>query len=271
MDLVSDIAPEVDRLVLSTNGRVSGEHGDRLLDVARRNGLNSLALIPQLAPFIAGGRLTRDLAAVRMRYLRPDRLVARIDELAESGLLQPVGEAWQAGPELAVVLREWGGALRQVTNEEWGGQAETVQAASATARRIGEAASDEHAVAVVHRGLPEPGDPYLRLHQRLVTLRFIRQHDHAEAWLSYGLTAGQMVVLTELWHGNGVDDSDVVDELNRRGYVDSGPVRLSAEGKAVRDKIEDETNRRNAERFDLLPPAEAESFLAALRRLPGSV
>lgn len=233
--------------------------------------MNNLTLIPQLAPFIAGGRLTRDLAAVRMRYLPPDRLDARIDELAESGLLQPVGDTWQAGPELAVVLQEQASALREVTNKEWGGQPEAVEAAGATARRVGEAATDEHVVAVVHRGLPEPGDPYLRLHQRLVTLRFIRQHDHAEAWLSHGLTAGQVVVLTGLWHGNDVDASEVVDELNRRGYVDSGPIRLSAEGKAVRDQIETETNRRNAETFDVLTQAEAERFLETLRQLPGSV
>jgi DNA-binding MarR family transcriptional regulator len=241
------------------------------MDLARRNGIKSLTLIPQLAPFIAGGQLTRDLAAVRMRYLPPDRLDAWIDELAESGVLQPVGETWQAGPGLGVVLRERASALREVTSEEWGGEPEAVEAASATARRVGEAATDEHVVAVVHRGLPEPSDPYLRLHQRLVTLRFIRQHDHAEAWLSHGLTAGQMVVLTELWHGNDVDASEVVDELNRRGHVDSGPVRLSAEGKAVRDEIETETNRRNAETFDVLTQAEAESFLETLRRLPGSV
>jgi DNA-binding MarR family transcriptional regulator len=271
MDLVSDIAPEVDRLVLSTNGRVRREHGDRLMDVARGNGLNSLTLIPQLAPFIAGGRLTRDLATVRMRYLPQDRLDAWIDELAESGLLQPVGATWQAGPALAVVLREWASALREVTREEWGGQPEAVEAASATARRVGAAATDEHVVAVVHRGLPEPSDPHLRLHQHLVTLRFIRQHDHAEAWLSHGLTAGQMVVLTALWHGNDVDAYEVVDELNRRGYVDPAPVRLSAEGKAIRDEIEAETNRRNAETFAVLTRAEAGSLLESLRRLPGSV
>lgn len=271
MDLVSDIAPEVDRLVLSTNGRVRTEHGDRVMGVARANGLHDLTLIPQLALFIAGGRLTRHLAAVRMRYLPPDRLDAWIDELAGSGLLQAVDGTWQADPALAAVLREWVSALRDVTRQEWGGEPQTVETASSTARRVGEAATDEHVVAVVHRQLPEPSDPCLRLHQHLVTLRFIRQHDHAEAWLSRGLTAEQMVVLTALWHGNDVEASDVVDELNRRGYLDTTPVRLSAEGRAIRDEIEAETNRRNAVTFAVLTRAEAESFLESLRRLPGSV
>lgn len=270
MEFVSQIAPEVDRLVLSVNGRVTREHGDRILAVARQNGLESTALIGQLAPFMAAGTLTRDLGVLRMRYLPPEQLIARIDELEKAGMLEQTDGSLSAGAGLGAVLDEGADALREVAADQWGDQRQAVEEASAVARRVGDAATPDHVVAVVHREVPEPADPFPLLHQRLVTLRFVRQHDHAEAWLEKGLTPTQMVALTDLWHGKETESSPVIDELRGRGLVDLDPIRLSGEGLTMRQEIEDETNRRNAETFSVLSDAEAEAFLTALQALPGT-
>ncbi|HJR92921.1 MAG TPA: hypothetical protein VJ938_10810, partial [Acidimicrobiia bacterium] len=61
-----------------------------------------------------------------------------------------------------------------------------------------------------------------------------------------------------------------IDELRGRGLVDLDPIRLSGEGLTMRQEIEDETNRRNAETFSVLSDADAEAFLTALQALPGT-
>lgn len=271
MDIARLAAPEVDRVVLSVNGRLAMEHGDRLLTLARGRGLESMDLIPQLAPFMLGGRLTRDLAGLRMRYLPQERVLGRIDELEALGFLVSDDGELGPNPDLRALLQELQTALAQAAEGQWEDHAEEVEQASATARRIGDAASGEHLVAVVHRELPEPDDPRLRLHQRLVTLRFVRQHDHAMAWLSRGLTAVGMVALTELWHGRPVDSDDDLTTLAEDGYIEGEPTRLTDRGRQVRDEIEAETNRSNQESFDVLDDAEAESFVSVLGRLPGVI
>ena len=271
MELVALIAPEVDRLVLAANARVMQEHGERILEVGRPHGLDRLDLIGQLAPFMAAGSLTRDLGATRMRYFPTERVIARIDELERAGLLEARNDSLLAGPGLAAVLDTAADALRQVTTGLWHQEPEAVEQASSIADRLSAAATPDHVVAAVHREVPEPAEPGPRLHQRLVTLRFVRQHDHAEAWSALGLTPAEMVVLTDLWHGKGVGSSIVMDGLVSRGYVDTDPMRLTDEGRSIRRRIEAETNRRNAETFSILSAVETEAFLAALRKLPGSV
>jgi hypothetical protein len=140
------------------------------------------------------------------------------------------------------------------------------------AGEIGDAASDDHVVAVAHRRLAQPADPYLLLQHRLVTLRYIRQHDHAIAWLAKGLTAADMVVMTKLWQTNQEGEpGNGLARLIELGFVEGDPPRLSSAGRQVREAIELDTNERAQQTFDVVNQRAANEFLAALRRLPGAI
>src|SRR5690606_728789 len=138
--------------------------------------------------------------------------------------------------------------------------------------RAGAAASPDPALSLAHRAVPQPPAPSLALPTLLTDLRYIRQHDHAVAWSSRGLTAPAMVPMTALWNGGSVaPDADGVDELVAAGYATREPVALTPAGEEVRDAIEAETNERAQVSFDVLDDTEGQAFLDALRSLPGTV
>ncbi|MGH8912023.1 MAG: helix-turn-helix domain-containing protein [Acidimicrobiia bacterium] len=269
MDTAPQAAPEIDRLVLSVNAKMNAEHGQRLTDLARQVGLDSLYLLPHLGNFMLAGTLTPELAVLRLRYAPPEQVQERLYELKEKTLLTEGGAGLGANPELRTVLEAINEAVASSAGEAWDDHETDVAEASAAAKLVADAARNEHVVAVSHREAPEPDDPYLRLHQRLVTLRFVRQHDHAEAWLAHGLTPADMVVMTPLWNGESVDGSAA--RLAELGHAEGDPPRLTSSGRAVRDAIEDETNRRAQQTFDVLDDAAAARFVDALRRIPGVV
>jgi hypothetical protein len=124
-------------------------------------------------------------------------------------------------------------------------------------------------VAATHRTLPAPEDPYLRLHSRLVTLRYVRQHDHVEAWSAHGLTAAAAVAMTALWQGEDVDASAGLTELVSRDLASEDPPALNDAGRRMRAEIETDTNERAQAIFSALGEDETAEFLAVLRRLPG--
>jgi hypothetical protein len=130
-----------------------------------------------------------------------------------------------------------------------------------------EAADDEALVAVTHRAIELPDDKYLALYCRLVTVRYIRQHDHGAAWAAHDLTAPQMRVYTELWHGGQVaDDADGRADLEARGLVAPGG-GLTEAGRQLREQIESETLERSARTYDALGE-DGPEYLAALTALP---
>lgn len=271
MEIAAEAAREIDRLVLSVNRGVGPKHGSRLLELARERGLETLELLPHFGDFLLAGRLTRDLATLRMRYWPPERVLARLDELEEKQLIRGGESGLVATSTLRPLLEALLAAQADVAAEAWGDNQDDVGTLTPLARELAAAVFDDHVVAVVHRTLAEPGDPYALLEHRLVTLRYIRQHDHAMAWQSRGLTAPDMVVMTKLWHDQPVEEpSDGLARLVALGFAEGDPPRLTATGRQVREAIEDETNRRAQETFDVLE-GRAAAFLAALRRLPGTI
>lgn len=207
-----------------------------------------------------------------MRYWPPERVLARLDELEEKQLIREGDSGLVAPPTLRPLLEALLAAQADVAAEAWGNHQDDVATATSLARELAEAASDDHVVAVVHRTLPEPTDPYALLEHRLVTLRYIRQHDHAMAWLSRGLTAPDMVVMTNLWQDEPVEEpGDGLARLVARGFAVGDHPRLTASGRQVREAIEDETNKRAQQTFDVLEERGAAALLAALRRLPGTI
>lgn len=272
MKIAREAAPEIDRLVLSVNRHVGPRHGGRLLELARECGLETLELLPHFGDFLLAGRLTHDLATLRMRYMPPERVLSRLEELEGKLLIRRGESGLVATPALERLLEALSDAQADLAAEMWGDHHDDVATVTPLAKRLAEAASDDHVVAVVHRALPEPTDPYLLLMVRLVTLRYIRQHDHAMAWHSHGLTAPEMVTMTELWHDQPGDHSgDGLTRLVAAGLAEADPPRLTSAGLQMREAIEDETNRRSQETFDVLDAEAAEALMAALRRLPSTI
>ena len=259
------MAPEIDRLVLAVNdavddARLSAAAGDRVLD---------WMVLNQFGDFLVAGALTQQIATSRSPY-RPQEVVrARIHELVEQGLVEHRGKALAATDDLRPLIRAFMDARAEAAATLWRGHEDDVDQASRTAQELRELASDDHVVATSHRALPTPDDPCLCLHSRLVTLRYIRQHDHVEAWSAHGLTAAAAVVMTALWQGEDVDASAGLTELVFRELATDDPPALTDAGRRMRAQIEADTNERAQAIFSALGNSETAEFLAVLRRLPG--
>ena len=259
------MAPEVDRLVLAVNNAVDGTRlseaaGERVLDWMLLNGLGD---------FLAAGVLTEEIAALRSRYRPRDVVLSALHELEQQGLVERRGPALTATDDLRPLIEALMDARADAASAMWRGHEDDVDQASRTAEALGALASDDHAVAAVHRALPAPEDPFLRLHSRLMTLRYIRQHDHAAAWLGEGLTAPEIVALTGLWHGEDVAPGEGLSKLVDRGLASDDPAALTDAGRNMRAEIEANTNDRSQMIFGALGEKQTAEFLTVLRRLPG--
>ena len=261
----AEVAPEIDRLVLAVNNAVDGARlseaaGDRVLDWMLLNGLGD---------FMVAGVLTEEIAALRSRYRPRDVVLRGLHELERQGLVEQQGPALAATEELRPTIEAMMDARTAAATTMWRGHENDVEQASRTAQALAELASDDHAVAAVHRALPAPEDPFLRLHSRLVTLRYIRQHDHAAAWLGQELTVAEIVAMTGLWNGDDVAPGDGLSLLVARGLASDDPPALTDAGRNMRAEIEADTNERSEAIFDALGENETAEFLAVLRGLPG--
>jgi hypothetical protein len=268
MDAVAQIAPHVDRLVFAVGPAISDADRTHLQNKVRGAGLESLGLLPNFAEFLLGSGITTELAQTRMRYRPPEEVQAWIDSLATAGLVSSDEGFWQAteqGVPLFTAIRT---AQENAAVSLWADHAETVAEVNAAAAYIIREATGDHVVAALHRSLPVPENPSMALFHQMVTMRYIRQHDHAAAWAGAGLTAEQMVVFTELWHGGTVDeDSDGFTALLDKGLATTPP-GLTDQGRALRDQIEDHTNERNREDISVLGTTATEQFLRNLGSLP---
>ncbi len=264
-------APEIDRLVLSLGRRTGREHGERLAAVGREHGLATLDWLTHVGDFARAGQLTEELGLLRSRYWPPDQVIGRFDDLVAGGHLEPGPGGYRATARLLPVLDAMRDALALEARSSWAGPRDAVATVAGLAARVAAAATPEHRLAVVHRGLPEPDDEFLRLRHRLVTLRFVRNHDHAAAWQARGLTADGIVVLTRLWEGReaGDDRPGGLAELATAGLVSGDSPAITPAGRELRDAIEAETDARAQRSFDALDDRQAAEFLTGLESLPG--
>ena len=228
-------------------------------------------MISPIVDFLATVGIPRRIARLRFRYFPEDQVDARFDQLLELGYLSDVSGSLCATDRLQPVLDVFLRGRITVTDQGWGDLISDVATANRLGGRVIEYATSEHEVARLHREVPEPPTPPASLLQRLVTLRYIRQHDHAASWIHRGISPGEMGVLTTVWNGEGLAEKseNAVASLLKRGWLEAGgDVALSAEGREVRDDIETETNERSDRSYSVLGD-DAATFLETLRRLPG--
>lgn len=271
MEIARQAAPEIDRLVWTVSRGVAPKHGDRLRELAAEHGLDSFDPFPTTADFFLAAQATVDLLARRMPYRPPDDVASRLEELTAMGLIEQRDGRMGVTANLRPMLDHMRSCEADIATTTWSGHEDRVAEVAELARTVALAASDDHVVAAVHRGLPSVEDPFLLLFDRLVTLRYIRQHDHVAAWQAYGLTAPGIVAMTALWHGEPVDaDHEGIASLDDLGFTALDPVRLTGAGETVRAEIEAATNERAQETFNVLDDDQAAALLAGLRSLPGS-
>ena len=259
------MASEIDRLVLAVNdavdsGRLAEAAGDQVVD---------WVTVSQLGDFLAAGVLTEDIAVLRSRYRPPDVVLGRIADLEQQGMVERRGSNLAATAALRPLIEAVWAARTDAAAAMWRDHGDDVEQASRTAEALAALASDDHVVAVAHRSVPPQDDRNLRLHTRLFTLRYVRQHDHAAAWLAHDLTAAGAVAMTGLWQDESITSGAGLDELVARGLATDEPPALTDEGRRMREEIETDTNERAQVIFTALGEDETAEFLATLRRLPG--
>lgn len=270
MAYAEQAAHEIDRLVIGINRRVGPAHGHHLLALAGNIGLESLDLLPTFSDFLLDGLLTRQVALLRMRYRPEDDIRERLEDLEKRGLITQTNTGFTATEQLRPLLKAMRSALADVAQSVWENNEVDISVVTETARLLSEKVTDDHVVAKAQSQLRPPLDRYSLLEQRLVTLRFIRQHEHAESWLAEGLSAPEIVLMTALWRdAEGEIDEAAMESLRNLGYAKkSDPPTLTATGKKLRQKIEDETNARSEPMFADLDSETADRFLAAMGNLP---
>ncbi|MCP3975201.1 MAG: hypothetical protein GY720_12005 [bacterium] len=270
MGYAEQAAHEIDRLVIGINRRVGPAHGHHLLELAGKIGLQSLDLLPTFSDFLLDGLLTRQVALLRMRYRPEDQIRERLEDLESRGLISQTNTGFAATEQLRPLMKAMRSALADVAQSVWQHNEVDISVVTETARQLTQKVTDDHVVAKAQSQVRQPLDRYSLLEQRLVTLRFIRQHEHAEAWLAQGLSAPEIVLMTALWRdAEGEIDGAALESLRSLGYAKkSDPARLTSTGKKLRQKIEDETNTRSEWVFADLDPETADRFLSAMRNLP---
>ncbi len=257
-------AVEADRLVLGVN---RARDRDRVARLAVEVGLEDWHLLGHWWDFLLAGYLTREIAALRSRYWPTEDVHAMLDRLLASGLVRDHAGGLQSTDRLTPVLQAIGDESGRVARNAWADHEDLVDVVAAGAARMIGAAQPDAQVVAAHRSMALPDDRHLALYCRLVTLRYIRQYDHAAAWAAHDLTAEQMRVYTALWEGGSVAaDTAGRAELEARGLVAPGGP-LTEAGQTLRDRIESETLQRSARTYNALEDGGRE-YLAAIRQLP---
>jgi DNA-binding MarR family transcriptional regulator len=270
MENAETASQEITRLVLGVNRRVGLNHGDRVTVMASGIGLQSLALLPHLGDFLLDGLLTRQIATLRLRYQPEGEVTSLLAQLEDKGLIKLNRWGFVATDRLRPLLKALHSARADVARDLWIHNEVEVSVVTETAKAILDGVTPEHIVAHTHNRVRKPLDRYSLLCQRLVTLRYIRQQDHAEAWTDQNLTAGEIAVMTALWRDEPIEiDEPPLASLRAAGHVlKSEPPRLSARGKRLRRAIEDDTNSRTKATFEVLDEATMTRFVETLGRLP---
>ena len=269
MDLFpARIAPQIDRLVLGINRQIGPRYGRVLEAIAGELGLDSLRLIPHFADFWLDGPLHPELAETRLPYSAPGAVESRLGLFVRLGLVDETDRGLEATSRFRPLLVASVAARSDVVEAVWA-DVQTSEIEPLIMRVIG-AVPEAYRVAVAHRSLtPAPG-PLLRFFDHLVTLRYIRQHDHVSAWQSEGVSADAMKILTPLWYRESPpDEGPGWQELQDGGLVEERS--LTERGRRLRERIEAETNRRSASTWMALDDPEREHLLAALSEMPTEI
>lgn len=267
MTVAGRVAPEIDRLVVSVHLATREHHADEVRRAVATAGLESPAIVNDLAEFLVAGGVTDTLIARRFQYTPGTVAVDSVLGLVDSGHLTKHGDRWFPDDRLLRLADALLGLRARAAHRLWQAHGVTVEAAATMAAAVIAGATSPGPVFAAHRQLSTPADPWLALHHLLTTLRYLRFDGHTAAWTARGFGAATMRLYTALWSERG-DVDEAPDQLVARGLAEPEPPRLTTAGRRARDEIEVATNRQIEPAFATLEN-QAGRFIAALAGLPG--
>jgi hypothetical protein len=267
MHHAAEAAPQIDRLVWAVNRAAEARHIESITSIAGWTGLEGPGHIDHFADWLTTIGVTREVARSRLVYLPKGSVDRWFDKLEELRLVSIEDDGRVvARPSLYPLANALLDARADVAARLWSGHERPLRRIVAAARAVAQAAPADYGVAASHRDIPDLRSIYLTAHTRLVTLRYLRQHAHVVAWRSAELTADEIWGLTALWTDRPDDRGRAAIEA--KGLADSAG--LTEQGRALRSRIEVETDHRMAKLFAVLDQPAADRFLSDLTALPGS-
>lgn len=210
---------------------------------------------------------------------------ATFHNFAFAHVARAVPDAWSfAPPEAALRARQEGCAATLARHlGDAGDAADGVGPVADLALRAGTAAPTEgRALYAANRALPVPDEPLARLWHAATLLREHRGDGHVAALTAAGIGGRESHVLhalatrtpTSVYEtARGFDDVEwtaVLDALRERGLVDGGG-GLTDEGRAVKVRVEQQTDDLAATALDPLSDDEVDEMLALLRPVAAAV
>jgi hypothetical protein len=209
---------------------------------------------PSLAARVApAGDVAPEAAGALLAPINPARVQAQ------------VATAWATMTAAALVKQRMVLAERELT-AAIGPAPDGIERALALLRPAADAGVVEgHALFAGQRSLPIPDAPVSALFRACDMVREHRGASHTNAWVSAGLDAVEINLISELWRGMpprsvtcaqmawSHDDADAaVGRLADRGLITRDANTLTDDGRELRDAIEVATDRQEASIVDAL-------------------
>lgn len=240
----TEVAPQVDRLVLTVHRQMRAVHEDAIHTWRSDSGLARPGLIINLRPFFLAGTQSRILLERLHRYALPTTLDEHVAAAIAQGLVDEALAPSASCLELANRLTTLQSSL---IDELWGGQpalAELLEPLGAAVDGVPERYSGP--AFILSRAwteLPRPaGTPAYLIHHLLTALRYLRADAHTVVIDAAGLTPGEAARLDAAWRQlEGTHHEHPLDGLVSHGYLDVAG-DLTKDGRRARQAIEDETN-----------------------------
>lgn len=246
-----------------------------------------LAHLRQIAEgdFVPLERLRR-----RLCYASREGWRAKLAELVSAGLAEEAKDGWRLTPRgMAAIDRVWSSVYEQLRALPLPAEPlrRTVESLEAITAPV--AGSEYDRFTMIQRtAVPnrDRADHAVRIEQAMFETCVLLDDGHIGAWRAEGYRGPVLDVLTKAWYGATTRDDlkkslnssqapehvdQHLDELVNRGdlQVEGDTVTLTAQGRATRDRIEEETNRMGLARWptgDALERliADVEALVAAL-------
>jgi len=206
----------------------------------------------------------------------PHVVTATFASFAPAFVARRVPDIWTTTtPEQALAARLAGvdGAVQRAL-PGWAGSAEAGEAAVLAHRAAAAVDLPGRPLGAANAALPQPAGPHLALWQSLTTLREHRGDGHLATLLQHDLlglpalvlaAAGGATAAEWLQKARGWSPEDwaaATDDLTARGLLAGG--ELTAEGRALRAEVEDDTDRLAAAPWAALAEADRERLAELL-------
>lgn len=188
------------------------------------------------------GQVPGEVVTAAFAVFKPDVVRAAVDE------------GWSKTDASTILAARQRGAIASLARI-LEGEPESLAQATALLRRAGEASTLEgHPLAAGLVSLGFPGDPLGDLWRAADIVREHRGDSHTAAWVTAGIGAVEITLLTELWwripqrsyvatRGWNEEEVDAgLESLRSRGLIDEDS--FTAEGESLRSSIEAATDRQ---------------------------